>query len=180
MMAAAESVFAERGMAAASMGEIAAKAGVAVGTLYNHFQDREALLEALMAARKIELKERLDRSLAESAREPFARQLAALVAAHFAYFEAHRPFFTIVLCEHAMTLGKKAKAMREVTNVFDRLVRRGLQEGALKPARGGLHTMVLLGIIRSVILHDVEHATRGELPRHADEVVELFLRGAGR
>ena len=33
------------------MEEVAEKAGVAVGTLYRHFSDKEALLEALIAER---------------------------------------------------------------------------------------------------------------------------------
>src|SRR5439155_24611613 len=71
MMAAAEQVFAARGLSGASMNEIAARAGVAVGTLYNHFQDREALLEALLDARRAELKDRLDASVHAGARAPF-------------------------------------------------------------------------------------------------------------
>src|SRR5581483_3615904 len=180
MIAAAEAVFAERGLSGASMGEIAAEAGVAVGTLYNHFQDREALLDATMAARKAELKDKLDKRLHESAREPFARQLGAIIGALFEHFEEHRQFLTIVMCEHATSLGKKSKAMREIASVLERVLKRGVQEGALKPSRGGLHAVALLGMVRGVILNDVEHGSRGELTRHVDELVDLFLRGAGR
>src|SRR5439155_24293704 len=46
---AAEEAFARHGMDA-PMEAIASLAGVAVGTLYNHFDSRAALLEALMSA----------------------------------------------------------------------------------------------------------------------------------
>ena len=53
--AAAEAVFAEEGVHSAHVGHIAKRAGVAVGTLYNHFEDRDALLAALLRERGEEL-----------------------------------------------------------------------------------------------------------------------------
>ena len=45
---AALSVFAERGFEAARLDDVAARAGVAKGTLYLYFRDKEALFEELM------------------------------------------------------------------------------------------------------------------------------------
>src|SRR5581483_1999770 len=97
MIAAAEAVFAERGLSGASMGEIAARAGVAVGTLYNHFEDREALLAGLLDARRIELLSRIDRGLKETAGRPFREQLRTLLANLLEHKQAHRKFFQILL-----------------------------------------------------------------------------------
>jgi AcrR family transcriptional regulator len=49
--AAAEEVFAEQGLHASHVGDIAKRAGVAVGTLYNYYEDRDALLAALLRER---------------------------------------------------------------------------------------------------------------------------------
>src|SRR5213075_2067540 len=70
----AEEVFAARGVRDAHMEEIAQRAGVSVGTVYNHFEDRETLLTALIEARRQELAALLDRTLAAAAKEPFAAQ----------------------------------------------------------------------------------------------------------
>src|SRR5438552_14452213 len=96
IMAAAEEVFARPGLHGAHMAEIAARAGVAVGTVYNHFNDREALLGALLDARRKELVARLDRNLAAVAGQRFAEQLDALVRGLLEHFEAHRPFLSIL------------------------------------------------------------------------------------
>jgi AcrR family transcriptional regulator len=45
---AAEALFAQRGYEAASMADVAERAGVSVGTLYHHFPDKRALLLALI------------------------------------------------------------------------------------------------------------------------------------
>jgi AcrR family transcriptional regulator len=48
ILKAALSVFAERGFAAARLDDVAARAGVAKGTLYLYFRSKEALFEALI------------------------------------------------------------------------------------------------------------------------------------
>jgi AcrR family transcriptional regulator len=48
ILKAALSVFAERGFEAARLDDVAARAGVAKGTLYLYFRDKEALFEALV------------------------------------------------------------------------------------------------------------------------------------
>ncbi len=55
-------VFAEKGVANASIQEIAIVAGVANGTFYNHFPTREAVIEAVAIAVARGLSERIDES----------------------------------------------------------------------------------------------------------------------
>jgi AcrR family transcriptional regulator len=50
LLAAAEELFTRRGYAGTSMADVAGRAGVSVGTLYHHFQDKRALLLALVDA----------------------------------------------------------------------------------------------------------------------------------
>ncbi|GGV22813.1 TetR family transcriptional regulator [Actinomadura cremea] len=54
LLAAASAVFAERGLDA-PLEEIARRAGVSIGTLYNHFPSREAFLDAIYPERFAEL-----------------------------------------------------------------------------------------------------------------------------
>src|ERR1700742_1618626 len=75
VLAAAEQVFADQGLHAAHMGDIAARAGVSVGTLYNHFKDREALLAGLMEARRAEMLSQLDEALQAAASRSAVEQL---------------------------------------------------------------------------------------------------------
>ena len=57
IVAAALDVFVEKGFAAARMEDIARWAGVAKGTIYLHFSDKEALFEAIV---RQEIRPRLD------------------------------------------------------------------------------------------------------------------------
>src|SRR5437879_6605361 len=79
ILEAAEQVFADQGLAASHMNDIAALAGVAVGTLYNHFKDRDALLSALLEMRRSGLLAVMDEFLAQPSSGDFGADLKELV-----------------------------------------------------------------------------------------------------
>jgi AcrR family transcriptional regulator len=102
ILAAAEEVFANKGLHAAHMGEIAGLAGVAVGTLYNHFADRDALLAGLLEDRRAEMLARIDEALdkvASPATTPtgFRDRLRVFLLAVLTHKQAHRRFFQILM-----------------------------------------------------------------------------------
>jgi AcrR family transcriptional regulator len=81
LLSAANAVFIERGADDVSLEEIARRAGVGIGTLYRHFPNRQALLEAVyrdqveaLSARADEL---LDSDAAGDALEAWLRALLA-------------------------------------------------------------------------------------------------------
>jgi AcrR family transcriptional regulator len=176
MLSAAEAVFAERGLHGASMNAIAARAGVAVGTLYNHFKDRDALLTALLVARHADFMTRLHDAQAQTARRPFAEQLTHVLTALFDEFEAHRPFLTFVMQdEHALQI-KRNTTRAELLQLFDKLAKRGVREGVLRASP--LHANILLGLTRSMCMQTIDVPGSG----HAlvAELVAFFMRGAGK
>lgn len=63
IIAAAQAVFVERGLDA-EMREIAERSGVAIGTLYRHFVDRDDLLRAVFTAMSTEVLARLETAAA--------------------------------------------------------------------------------------------------------------------
>ena len=65
---AAATAFNGHGRSAARMEDIAAGAGIAVGTLYNYFRDRSALVSAVLQSRTQGLLDALDEVVADAAR----------------------------------------------------------------------------------------------------------------
>jgi len=78
ILRAALGVFAERGFEAARLDDVAARAGVAKGTLYLYFRDKEALFEALIRTAVSPVMERLA-ALAGAADLPPMEALAAFL-----------------------------------------------------------------------------------------------------
>ena len=177
--AAAEEVFAREGLHQARMEEIAARAGVSVGTVYNHYQDRSALLAELLESRRKELAGKLDRALARSAQEPFEGQLRGFALTIFEHFESHRAFLAIMLEGDTTRLTHPSEAMKEIRARLETLVRRGLRKKALRPGRAALWPGMLGGAVKAVLLHDLRNPGQLAVRERADAVIEFFLAGAG-
>jgi len=178
VLVAAEQLFAEEGLHGASMAQIAARAGVAVGTLYNHFNDRETLLEALLDRRRTELLDRIDAQLAQLAKEPFTRQLEGFLQAVFENFEEHRPFLLIVF-EHG-TWKKCNETPRSLHQRIEPLLRLGHREKVLRPDTYQSFAVVLLGAVRATLLREKYGAAPLSVSDAVAAVSDFFLKGAAR
>nr|HEX4317748.1 TetR/AcrR family transcriptional regulator [Kofleriaceae bacterium] len=94
---AVEDVALERGIDNASIAAIADRAGVAVGTLYNYFPDREAMIAALFRARRGELAPRVSEAARLAEPLPFEDRLRAYTRGVLAAFDARRPFVRLAI-----------------------------------------------------------------------------------
>jgi AcrR family transcriptional regulator len=178
VLAAAEEVFAETGLAAA-MGAIARRAGVAVGTLYNHFADRETLLSALLDLRRRELLEEVDARLREVSRASFVDQLVALVSALFSHLDSHRGLVMVLAAEERVGQGARSHDLaRELYARIDKLIQRGVKEGVLREQGSDLFAASLLGLVRGMILRERYGAPSTPMLDCVGRVVDFFLHGA--
>jgi AcrR family transcriptional regulator len=88
-------VIARKGMAAATMQEIADEAGVAKGTIYLYFRDRDELVEKTFETAMQTLMARIDAALGREV--PFEEKLRGILSAKFSFFNANREFFRLYL-----------------------------------------------------------------------------------
>jgi AcrR family transcriptional regulator len=180
ILAAAEELFADAGLHAARMDEIAARAGVSVGTLYNHFEDRETLLTGLIQARHGELIGALEAAAGSAAGRPFQDRLRALVVALLGHCERHRKFFHIIL-QREFGKYKSADTIAQLHGLIDKVMKQGLKEKVLRPETADLGTVFLMGMIRALVLRAVVSPAGGAqgLVVEADRLVDAFLNGLG-
>jgi AcrR family transcriptional regulator len=176
ILAAAEEVFASRGIRGAKVEEIAQRAGVAVGTVYNHFEDRDAVLSALIELRRAELAKKLD--LADAG-APFEAQLRQFVGTVFEHFEEKREFLAILLEGDAANIARPSEGLTVLRKHAETLVRRGLTQKALRAAHADLFPSMLFGAVRASLVHELHHPGAFKFGERADAVVDFFLRGAG-
>ncbi|HVG23745.1 MAG TPA: helix-turn-helix domain-containing protein [Thermoanaerobaculia bacterium] len=88
-------VIARKGMAAATIQEIADEAGVAKGTIYLYFRDREELVEKTFESAMSQLLEKVDAAIASN--DTFEGKIRAIMTAKLAFFSANREFFRLYL-----------------------------------------------------------------------------------
>lgn len=179
ILAAAEAAIAERGLHAAGMVEIAERAGVSVGTLYNHFRDKDALVAALIEGRRRELATRIDLALAPLDDAPFGTQLGAFVEALAAHFEDHRRFLQKIWDEESArgtpVARREGSPIADVRTRLDRLMKLGVREGALRKDGAGLFAAALMGMAKGVFMADKRPSKRAAT---AGALLALFLQGA--
>lgn len=88
-------VISRKGMAAATMQEIAEEAGVAKGTIYLYFRDRDELVEKTFESAMSELMVEIDEALEQNI--PIELKLRAVTTAQLAFFAKNREFFRLYL-----------------------------------------------------------------------------------
>ncbi len=179
ILAAAEEVFATDGLQA-RMERIAEQAGVAVGTLYNPFEDRAALVRSLVRERRGALLSRVDDALAAVRDAPVEAQLRAFFSAVEEHARAHGRLLSVLIQG-----GEGPGQARPPKTLHDELARRagasvarGVARGELREDRASVFAPALVGIARVVLLRVLEGG--GEPGETAAAIVDLFLRGAGR
>jgi AcrR family transcriptional regulator len=181
---AAEVVFAEQGLNAAHLADIAAGAGVAVGTVYNHFKDRDAMLAALLHARRSGMLELMDELLAQPSSGDFTTDLLTLMRAMGGYLDRHKRFHHILhqcdlaqnLVAYPQTAARALDGKREIYVRLEKLMKRGLKQKALRPELADYYPSLLMGILRAARQQQWVHDDR-QLP--VDDIVGFFMRGAG-
>lgn len=175
-------MFARDGVERARIDAVAARAGVAIGTLYNHIGDRDALFGAVLAMRREEIVAALDGALEASAKQSAADQLEAVARATLGYLEQHRGFFTIVLesADGPRHHAKPSQTVAELRTRIERIMRRGVRDKTLRADLARLHTTLFLGMLRAAIRDRIADAEGPSPEVWARGIVTLFLEGAAR
>lgn len=169
ILAAGRRLFAERGYAATTTGEIADAAGVTVGALFHHFEGKAGLFRQVFATIEAELE-----ACMREAAGPEAG-LEAFLAGFRAYLEfaRRREFYRIVMLEGPVVLGEAEwhalDARRGATTLMEgleALMAEGIIENQpLRPL-----ALLLLGATVEAGLE----AARGASARDLDALVEAL------
>jgi AcrR family transcriptional regulator len=180
ILEAAETTFAEQGIHAARMEDIASSAGTAVGTLYNYFGDRNSLLEALMETRRVELLARVDEAVTGSRRDRFEDRLGRFFSALVEHLQAHRRLFTILMEEESQRQRAKERKLSSIRTVAERagtLIQDGVRSGVLRKEDAELFSTFLMGTVRGIFLGCMDQEEPVP-PGVVDALVRFFMNGA--
>jgi AcrR family transcriptional regulator len=171
---AAEAQIAEHGLHAAALLQIARRAGVAVGTLYNYFTDRDALIRALFESRRASLRPRLLAAIQAGVEHAFEPRLRGFVRDVLGVFESYRSFLKVAIeNEHLKPPGSSAP--QDLLNGVRDIVAAGVREGAIDPDKAELLPLALTGTLKAIMVHRLQAGA--PLVGDADAIVEIMLDG---
>ena len=186
---AAEIVFAERGFHGARIQDIAERARIAVGTVYNHFADKDDVLSALLDERTEGLLACIQAGVREGhAPRGFRARREARVAGMLAYIEQHRAFFAIAN-EHGLFAGAAAPSARSSARSVERMetfragfraiVEEGIASGDLEALEADTLARFLGGTMRAFVLSSLADDGH-DVREQAAMLIDLFLHGAAK
>jgi AcrR family transcriptional regulator len=191
---AAAAVLSPGDAAQARIEDIASRAGVAVGTVYNYFQDRRALVSALLETRKKTLMDALDASLktaartrrtAASPRDAFETELTHFVAAVASHIDANRFLLNLLLEDErssgidAQAASRRRTVQSELLARAERLMKRGIRSRALRKDDAAMYAALLVGMVRGIAISSL--TLQNEFSAGATaSIVRVFMTGAAR
>ena len=183
---AAERVFYERGVARASLEDIAASAEVSRGAIYWHFKDKAELFDAMMQRVVLPVEEMLERAECCGEANPLALLRAATidVLLRTATDKRMQRIFDIAYhkCEYVgdaagvreRHIASQNECLKTIEAAFKACVAAGQLPAGVNPRVAAIGAMSLVsGLIANYVLDPAAFP----LKRHAEALVDIYFRG---
>ncbi len=185
LLDATERAIVEDGVEAASLQSIARRADVAVGTIYNYFNDRQELFRELFMKRRTEVLAAVDAGMKEAQGKPFEAQLESFARALLGHYDTRRDFMRVVFASETLRLqmmcdkaGRLRPFLHELESRAQRIMRVGVAEQRIAEDDVPLLAAVFTSVLRGVVAVRLDQMA--VLSDAAPRVVELFCQGAVR
>jgi AcrR family transcriptional regulator len=174
---AAMAIIAKKGVADATMQEIADEAGVAKGTLYVYFRDRDELLAKTAARAYDRLIVGLEDAFASAG--TLEERLTTIVLQQLRFFDEHRELFAayMALTQRDGTHAKKRTGSYAVyLEHLERLFTEARERGEI---RVDAHeaAAIYADLVRSVVVRRIAEKSKTPREEQASFIVSLLLRG---
>jgi TetR/AcrR family fatty acid metabolism transcriptional regulator len=182
ILKAAGSVFAKNGFAQSTVAMVAKKAGVADGTIYLYFKNKEALLTGFMEDKIRLIFDRFAETV--SGPEPAGEKLRLLIRRHFEEFQKDRDMAVLYQVETHAKNRIAEEQIKEMSKKYMDLISLIVEQGQ---EQGLIRRNIYLGLVKRLIIGSVDevintwiHAEGAyDLVSMADPLVDLIINGIG-
>jgi AcrR family transcriptional regulator len=167
------------GLKSVTMERVAQEVGIAKGTVYLHYRDKQHLLDAVKESSLAPLSEKIDDILSTSASAE--RRLRAYSLHYLTYFHEQRDLFRILLYEREITRvqGSRYQADRykRLVDGVARVIREGVASGSFRdvPAQN----LAAMFVEANIAIVNQRLLTERPVPVEDDAalIADVFLRG---
>ena len=164
------------------MDDIARAAGVAKGTLYRYFPDKEELYFAVVFDGISRLNERLLSGPGEDTGPE--KRLSEIVHALVLFLKRNRHFFTLMFVEDSKSqtgTGANRRRWHEERHkqivAIEAVLRRGVEKGIFEIHHISTEARILRDMVRSALMCREERLSADQI---VDAIMRIFLRGVRR
>ncbi|MAF33052.1 MAG: TetR/AcrR family transcriptional regulator [Desulfobacterales bacterium] len=183
ILEAAVKVFAEKGFFQSTISQIAKEAGVADGTIYLYFKNKDDILTQFFSYKTKLVFDRFKEAVEEG---PNAiEKLRNLIRKHLEEFQRDRNMAVVYQTEtHQITRMAEyqiKKMSKKYLDIVSEIVEQGQQEGSIRRSLYlGLVKRLILGSVDEVINTWLHSKKNYDLISMADPLVELIIEGLGK
>ena len=175
LLRAAEEVFGERGYHGASVSEICRRAGVAHGTFYRYFANKEEVFLRLVAQLEAGLRARLAEALAGPG--PAWERLIAGYRAILEFIAEQSELYQVFREAEFVRLEVPRRFYAAIAAIFQEELREGSQRGEFRELEPEVVAYALLGIIEFIAMRYIIWEPGGLNPTVVESIDELILHG---
>ncbi|CAM5769969.1 hypothetical protein LMIY3S_03015 [Labrys miyagiensis] len=172
-------LFAEKGVAATSVRDIAAAVGVAEAALYRHFPSKDALSRSLFLDGYAQLA--ADVVAAGGKRLAFAATVDEVVGIFCRLFDENRPLFSfLLLSQHAYLAEVPAEAAKNVVEAVRSIFAEAMAHGDIPKGDPDLLAAIALGTVAQPAVFTIYGRLQGPLTRRARDLAGAVKAVAGQ
>ncbi|HHY38885.1 MAG TPA: TetR/AcrR family transcriptional regulator [Clostridia bacterium] len=173
---AAITVIAREGFHAATTDKIASEAGVAVGTIYNYFSNKEDILQYIF---QVEYEKRAA-FLAELSQKELGTiaKIRAMLEMHFTKVQENPNLVKVILAENRFGRRQKENGL---LGLLEQIIRTGIARKDIRPCHASIIATILFGAIEAIM---ARYLAAGETKSDAtalsaavEEIIGLISRG---
>lgn len=182
ILEAAIKVFARNGFYQSTISQIAREAGVADGTIYLYFKNKDDILVQFFSYKTKQVFELFREDVNQADRA--VDKLRYLIRRHLEEFQRHPDMAVVYQTETHQISRQAEEQIREMSKMYldivSEIVEYGQQEGSIrKDLYLGLVKRFIIGAIDEVINTWLHSGSKYDLVDMVDPLVDLFIRGIG-
>ena len=170
------------GLKSVTMERVAQEVGIAKGTVYLHYRDKQELLEAVRENALSPITAKIEETLHND--DPADKKLRAYALQYLEYFDEHRDLFRILLYEHEVTRARGSRFQtdryRRLLQEVSRVVREGVRSGVFREVDS--HNVAAMFIESNLALVNQRLLTDKPAPVEQDAslITDVFINGLRR
>jgi AcrR family transcriptional regulator len=152
IQSAALKLFIRKGITATTTKEIAKKAGVSEGTIYNYFESKGDLAYKLFVRHMDRFRDELTGRTSSEAGP--AEKLAAAVRAFFGFADNNPDAYSYIMIGHYTELQKMPYDKKKPRDIFVDIISEGIREGVFTDMDRNLGAAFVIGMVtRAILFH---------------------------
>ena len=172
-------VFSERGFYEADVGEIAERANVGKGTVYNHFENKQKLFLSVVEWGLETLKEKIINETRDLLN--FKDKINTALYVYFSFFEHRKNFFRVLIYEKSKFREQMEKRFEKKyfthLHLLEDVIKKGIESDELKRVDPRQCAVLLMGMSNALIYDWFCKEMDGKLTNRITIVEELFFSG---